>query len=166
MQMEPMKKKTWDRYPDYKQYEHKTELKPVNPFDLINPILNSMTIGLERQFGLIEGLRNTPKQTYPPYNIVRVDDDENYIIEIAAAGFSKEEIEITSTENQLLVKGSKEGDDADYLHKGIAARTFEKSFVLGDDVKVVEASMIDGILSIRLEREIPEHKKPRIVEIK
>jgi len=166
MQMQPMQKKTWDKYPDYKLYGYKSDLKPVNPFDLINPILNSMTIGLERQFGLIEGLRNAPKQTYPPYNIVRVDDDENYIIEIAAAGFSKEEIEVTSTENQILIKGSKEGDDADYLHKGIAARTFEKSFVLGDDVKVVEASMTDGILSIRLEREIPEHKKPRTITIK
>ena len=158
----PSKKKTtWEKYPDYQRIE-----KPANPFDLINPLLNSMTIGLDRPFSLLEELRNAPKHTYPPYNIVRVDDEETYIIEIAAAGFSKEEIEITSTENQLVVKGSKDGDDADYLHKGIAARTFEKSFVLADDVKIIEASMTDGILSIRLEREIPEHKKPRTIEIK
>lgn len=153
--------KKWEKYPDYQKFE-----KPVNPFDLINPLLNSMTIGLDRPFGLLEELRNAPKHTYPPYNIVKVDDDETYIIEIAAAGFSKSEIEITSTENQLVVKGSKDGDDADYLHKGIATRTFEKSFVLADDVKIVKASMTDGILSIRLEREIPEHKKPRTIEIK
>jgi molecular chaperone IbpA len=162
--MQPAKKKTtWEKYPDYTPTQ--TYRQEVNPFDLINPLLHSMTVGLERQFGLLEELRNAPKTTYPPYNIVKVDDDETYIIEIAAAGFSKKEIEITSTENQLLVKGSKESDDADYLHKGIAARTFEKSFILGDDVRVVEASMTDGILSIRLEREIPEHKKPRTITI-
>jgi len=161
-QFEVAKKKTnWEKYPDYKQIE-----KPVNPFDLINPLLQSMTIGLDRPFGLLEELRNAPKHTYPPYNIVKVDDDETYIVEIAAAGFSKTDIEITSTDNQLVVKGSKDGDEADYLHKGIAARTFEKSFVLADDVKIVEASMTDGILSIRLEREIPEHKKPRTITIK
>jgi len=160
---EVAKKKT--QYPDYGKYFEQKE-NPVNPFDLISPILNSMTIGLERQFGLLEEMRNAPKHTYPPYNIVKVDDDETYIIEIAAAGFSKEDIELTYTENQLVVKGSKDGDEADYLHKGIAARTFEKSFILGDDVKVVEANMTDGILSIRLEREIPEHKKPRTIEIK
>lgn len=164
--MYPMKKQ-YASSPEFDDYrKHKMVDKPVNPFDLITPLLHSMTIGLDRPFGLLEELRNAPKTTYPPYNIVKVDDDETYIIEIAAAGFSKEEIEITATENQLVVKGSKDGDDADYLHKGIAARTFEKSFVLADDVKIVEASMVDGILSIRLEREIPEHKKPRTIKIK
>jgi len=110
-------------------------------------------------------LRNASKSTYPPYNIVQVDDGETYLIEIAAAGFTKEDIEVSVKENQLVVTGTRGTDDAEYLHKGIASRDFEQSFALADDVKVVDASMKDGILTIRLEREIPEHKKPRTIKI-
>jgi len=156
---EVMKKK--NQYPDYQRLE-----KPKDPFTTLEPFLNSWTIGFDRHFQLLEELRNASKSTYPPYNIVQVDDGETYLIEIAAAGFTKEDIEVSVKENQLVVTGTRGTDDAEYLHKGIASRDFEQSFALADDVKVVDASMTDGILSIRLEREIPEHKKPRTIKIK
>ena len=151
---------------EYDGYQYKRLDKPANPFEILNPFLSSWTIGFDRHFQLLEELRNATKPTYPPYNIIKVDDDENYLIEIAAAGFTKEDIEITLKDNQLVVKGTKGGDSADYLHKGIASRNFEQNFALADDVKVTGASMTDGILVITLEREIPEHKKPRTINIK
>lgn len=159
MHYEVMKKK--NQYPDYQKLE-----KPKDPFTTLEPFLNSWTIGFDRHFQLLEELRNASKSTYPPYNIVQVDDGETYLIEIAAAGFTKEDIEVSFRENQLIVTGKMEDDSAQYLHKGIASRDFEQSFALADDVRVVDASMQDGILSIRLEREIPEHKKPRTITIK
>jgi len=165
MHYEISKKK--NQYPDYvpnkfpKQFEKQTD-----PFSTLTPFLNSWTIGFDRHFQLLEELRNASKSTYPPYNILQVDDGETYLIEIAAAGFAKEDIEVTLRDNQLVVKGSKGDDNADYLHKGIAARDFEQSFALADDVRVVDASMDNGVLTVRLEREIPEHKKPRTINIK
>ena len=150
------------KYPDYTP--HKME-KPTDPFSTLTPFINSWTIGFDRHFQLLEELRNASKPTYPPYNIVQVDDGETYIIEIAAAGFTKEDIEVSFKENQLIVAGKKSEDTAEYLHKGIASRNFEQSFALADDVKIMDASMKDGILSICLEREIPEHKKPRTITI-
>lgn len=163
--MYPVSKKQYPSSPEFGEYGHKQQ-KPLNPFEALNPFLSSWTIGFDRHFQLLEELRNASKSSYPPYNIVRVDDDERFLIEIAAAGFSKEDIEITLRENQLTVKGSKGTDSADYLHKGIASREFEQNFALADDVKVKEASMTDGVLTICLEREIPEHKKPRSIEVK
>ena len=146
--------------------DHYREVKRVeDPFQLLNPFLNSWTVGFDRHFQLLEELRKATKPSYPPYNIIRVDDDEHYLIEIAAAGFTKEDIDILFKDNQLTVKGSKGGDDADYVHKGIASRDFEQNFALADDVKVTGATMTDGILVISLEREVPEHKKPRTIEI-
>lgn len=156
-------KKQYKKYPDY-DYGKIVE-KPTDPFQLLNPFLNSWTVGFDRHFQLLEELRNSSKSTYPPYNIIQVDDEETYLIEIAAAGFTKEDIDIVYKENQLTVTGKKDSDAADYVHKGIAARDFEQKFALADDVKVISASMRDGILSIRLEREIPEHKKPRSIDI-
>ena len=160
-----MEKKQFSKYPDY-NYKSKSVEKPSDPFKLLDPFLSSWTVGFDRHFQLLEELRNAAKPSYPPYNIIKVDDEENYLIEIAAAGFSKEDIEITSRGNQLTVSGNKGSDDADYLHKGIASRNFEQNFVLADDVKVVDASMTDGVLTIHLEREIPEHKRPRTIQIK
>lgn len=149
-------------YPDYVA-PHKD--KPIDPFRLLNPFLNSWTVGFERHFQLFEELRNATKPSYPPYNIIQVDDEETYLIEIAAAGFTKKDIEITYRSNELTVSGKKNPDSADYVHKGIASREFEQRFALAADVKVISAEMKDGILTIRLEREIPEHKKPRVIEI-
>ena len=149
-------------YPDYVA-PHKE--KPSDPFRLLNPFLSSWTVGFERHFQLLEELRNASKPSYPPYNIIQVDDEETYLIEIAAAGFTKADIEIASRANELTITGKKNPDSADYVHKGIASRDFEQRFALADDVRVISAQMRDGVLTIRLEREIPEHKKPRTIEI-
>jgi molecular chaperone IbpA len=115
---------------------------------------------------------NHPNQTtpssYPPYNIVKHDDDK-FTIEIALAGFSRDEIEIECRENVLKIesKSRPEGsDEKEYLYKGISNKRFNKAFTLSDDVVVNDADMKDGILKINMERIIPEEKKPRSIKIK
>lgn len=108
--------------------------------------------------------KNIPN--YPPYNIKKVGDNK-YVIEIAVAGFSKSEIEIEFVDDKLIVKGNAE-DDAnalEWLHKGIAARNFTRTFMLNDHVEIKNASLINGMLQIALEKIIPEHKKPKKVQI-
>jgi molecular chaperone IbpA len=132
--------------------------------------INTYSIGFDRMFDSLMG--NHPNQTspssYPPYNIVKHDDDK-FTIEIAVAGFSKDEIEIEFRENVLKIesKSRPEGDDEkEYLHKGISNKRFKKAFTLSDDVVVNGADMKDGILKIDMERIIPEEKKPRSIKIK
>ena len=128
--------------------------------------INTYSIGFDRMF---DNLMNVPTaSTYPPYNIVKNDDDK-FTLEIAVAGFSKDEIEIEFKENILKIesKSRPEGDDdKEYLHKGISNKRFQKAFTLSDDVVVNGADMKDGILKIDMERIIPEEKKPRLIEIK
>jgi molecular chaperone IbpA len=109
-------------------------------------------------------MRSTTQPTYPPYNIIDHKDD-SYTIEVAIAGFSKEEIDIELQENRLTVNGNRGSKEDVYLHKGIASREFSQTFLLADDVKIVSAELLDGILSISLEREVPDHKKPRKISI-
>jgi len=128
--------------------------------------VNTYSIGFDRMF---DNLMNVPTaSTYPPYNIVKNEDDK-FTLEIAVAGFSKDEIEIEFKENILKIesKSRPEGDDEkEYLYKGISNKRFIKSFTLSDDVVVNGADMKDGILKIDMERIIPEEKKPRLIEIK
>jgi molecular chaperone IbpA len=131
--------------------------------------VNTYSIGFDRMFDMMSGtMPTTSAPNYPPYNIVKQSDDK-YTIEIAVAGFSKEEIEIETKENTLRIesKSRPEGDDdKEYLHKGISNRCFKKAFTISDDVIVNGASMKDGLLYIEMERIIPEEKKPRTVKIK
>ena len=110
----------------------------------------------------------TPGQThnYPPYNIVKVDED-NYAIELAVAGFVESEIDIEIKEGILYVLGEKatKEEETDYLHKGISARAFHRSFTLSDTIVVRGADLQQGILTINLENIIPEEKKPRKIAI-
>lgn len=100
---------------------------------------------------------------YPPHNVVQIDDD-NYLIEIAVAGFKQENLEVELKDSILTVTGKKE-DDRTYTHKGISSREFTRTFTLGEHVQVVGARLEDGILSIELERVIPENERPRKIEI-
>ena len=104
--------------------------------------------------------------SYPPYNIESVDDNA-YRISIAVAGFSETDLDISQTENSLLVKGDgpTSNDTVSYLHQGIANRSFERRFDLADHVKVTNANLDNGMLTIDLEREVPEALKPRQIEI-
>ena len=128
--------------------------------------VNTYSIGFDRMF---DNLMNVPTaSTYPPYNIVKNEDDK-FTLEIAVAGFSKDEIEIEFKESILKIesKSRPEGDDEkEYLYKGISNKRFIKSFTLSDDVVVNGADMKDGILKIDMERIIPEEKKPRSIKIK
>jgi len=108
---------------------------------------------------------------YPPYNIRKVEDNK-YVIEMAVAGFTKQDIELTLEDNKLLIKGStklesnpKDGDGASYLYKGIADRSFSRAFTLADNVEIHNAELMNGMLKVWLEHLIPESKKPRKIEI-
>ena len=124
------------------------------------------TVGFDRLFDLLES--SIPAQVgdnYPPFDLVQENEDK-YRITLAVAGFRSDEIELTAQQNLLIVAGRKRDDDnARYIHRGIAARAFERRFGLADYVQVKRADLRDGVLSIELEREIPEEMKPRKIEI-
>jgi len=102
---------------------------------------------------------------YPPYNIIKRGSN-SYAIEIAVAGFTKEDIEITSEDRDLIVKATKrQNSEAEYLHKGISSKPFERNFRLADHVQVVGADLSNGMLLIELELVLPEEKKPKLIEI-
>lgn len=105
---------------------------------------------------------------YPPYNIEKLSDD-SYGITMAVAGFAEDELDITVNDTSLVVSGSKETQDTEtgreFLHRGIAARSFERRFELAPEVKVVGARLENGLLHVALERVIPEEKKPRRIAI-
>ena len=131
-----------------------------------SPLYRSV-IGVDRMAALIEtAMRADVDAAYPPYDVEKVDDDA-YRISIAAAGFGPGELEITAKPNLLVVAGRKARDEAprNYLHRGIAARGFERRFELADYVVVKSARHVDGVLSIELAREVPEALKPRTIPI-
>ncbi len=138
----------------------------MRTFDL-SPLYRS-TVGFDRLFNLIDGGAGFDTSTgYPPYNIERVDED-GYEITIAIAGFAEDDIAIEVKENALTITGKQSQDVAErnFLHQGIATRTFERRFQLADHVEVKGAKLENGLLTIELERVIPEALKPRRIEIK
>jgi molecular chaperone IbpA len=125
------------------------------------------TIGFDRLFEFLENASGDQADNYPPYDIEKLSDDR-YRITLAVAGFSQSEIDITARQNLLTVTGRKaenRGRDGSFVHMGIATRAFERRFELADFVRVEDAQMKDGLLSIELVREIPEAMKPRRIEI-
>lgn len=125
------------------------------------------SVGFDRLASLMSSAsRQDQGNAYPPYNI-RTTGEDNYQITMAVAGFSDDEITITTEQNRLIVTGkrSEEEEQGEYLHRGIATRSFERRFNLADHVRVVGAQMENGLLHIDLEREIPEAMKPRTIEI-
>jgi molecular chaperone IbpA len=135
------------------------------------PNLEAWSVGFDREWRLLEQLQNNlmgGTSSYPPYNIKQRSEDR-YEIEMAVAGFSKEELRVELHNNQLTIEGSKRSDDeaaeGSYVYKGIAGRQFRQTFALADHVRVIGSELKDGILTIGLERELPEEKKPRLIEI-
>ena len=122
------------------------------------------TIGFDR---LVERLaENTNTDTYPPFNIIK-EDAEKFKIEMAVAGFDKSEIEVTVADGMLSIKSVTENkDDNDTIYRGISYRKFHKKFTLAEDVVVKDASLLCGLLTIKLEKILPEEKKPRTIKIK
>ncbi|XBQ17597.1 MAG: Hsp20 family protein [Oceanicaulis sp.] len=126
-------------------------------------------VGFDRLADMIDtAAKQEPGAGYPPYNIEQLGEHE-YRIELAVAGFSEDDLDIQVQENVLTVSGKRaaadEAEQRSFLHRGIAERSFERRFHLADNVHVRDAALENGLLSIRLEREIPEAKKPRQIAI-
>ena len=103
---------------------------------------------------------------FPRHNIIKVDD-EHYTIELALAGYSKDELDLEVKDDVLIVAGEKQKDDeVDYLHKGISTKKFRRTFRLNENVVVKSADFVDGLLTVALEVIVPEEKKPRKIDIK
>ena len=125
------------------------------------------TVGFDRVFDLLDSVATqSGTNGYPPYNIEKAGDNA-YRIVMAVAGFAEAELNVTQKENELLVTGQAQGnqDDRQYLYRGIAGRNFERRFQLADHVKVTGAKLANGLLTIELQREIPEEKKPRAIPV-
>ncbi len=131
----------------------------------LTPLYRSV-VGFDRLASLIDSATTEPANGYPPYNIERTGDD-SYRIEIAVAGFKREDLNIEVKENLLTVTGRKPANDEAkrYLHRGLAERNFERRFQLADYVIVTDAKLANGLLEVVLKRELPEALKPRLVAI-
>ena len=145
--------------------------KDLSIFNSLRPF----SIGFDDMFDQFENMLGngglSMQSNYPPYNIRRTGQDK-YSIEVALAGFSKNDVEVEFEDNLLTVRtkqvemSDNKNDDGEIIHKGISQRHFARSFTIADDVKVNGAQLKDGLLTIACERIIPEHKKRKLIEIK
>ena len=145
--------------------------KDLSIFNSLRPF----SVGFDDMFDQFENMLGngglSMQSNYPPYNIRRTGQDK-YSIEIALAGFSKNDVEVELEDNLLTVrtkqvdKSENKNDDGEIIHKGISQRHIARSFTIADDVKVNGAQLKDGLLTIACERIIPEHKKRKLIEIK
>lgn len=133
--------------------------------------LMRQSVGFDRFNDLFETLVNDADErfeAYPPYNIEKTGEN-TYLITLAVAGFTEKDIDITAQDDQLKINGriqnAADEKGKTYLHRGIATRTFERSFRLADYIRVADAKLENGLLSVSLEREVPEEKKPRLIPI-
>ena len=145
--------------------------KDLSIFNSLRPF----SIGFDDMFDQFESMLGnggmTMQSNYPPYNIRKTGKD-NYSIEVALAGFDKKDVEVEFEDNILTVrtkqlnKSDDQNVDGEIIHKGISQRQFARSFTIADDVKVNEAELKDGLLTIACERILPDHKKKRLIDIK
>tara|TARA_B100001996_G_scaffold210747_1_gene161750 strand:+ start:681 stop:1127 length:447 start_codon:yes stop_codon:yes gene_type:complete len=138
----------------------------ANDMESVMEAIHRNSIGLD-EFFFGPGFRTTRTQTnYPPYNIVKKSETE-WRIEIALAGFSKDEIEVSTETNVLEVrsKSVKEAPDDEFIHRGVAARSFTRGFNLSDDVEVTETTFCNGLLTVLLKKVVPEHQQRKLYDI-
>lgn len=136
----------------------------MNELDRIFDVLSRNSVGFER---LANRLANPGQMTtYPPYNIIR-EDGYNFVVEVAAAGFKPNEVLVEQQGGLLKIRGmdQKDEDKPDFIHKGIATRTFNIVIELAEYLFVTEATFVDGLLRVRLERQLPDHLKPRVIPV-
>jgi molecular chaperone IbpA len=130
--------------------------------------LNRALVGFDRIFDDMERrYANSVSNNYPPYNVAKLQENL-YEIEMAVTGFEKEEIKVTIEQNDLTITGVRDKNDditAEFLHRGLALRDFERKFTLAEHMKIVSATIKNGILQIRIERIIPEEMKPRVIDV-
>lgn len=143
-----------------------THLVYKDPFAQIETIFNDpFFLGFNDQFVRWETNKKTTS-TFPPYNVKKVDED-NYLVELAVAGYDREDLDITVDKDTLIIKSERENDEeGNFLHRGIAGRNFTQTFTLGEYMVVKSASLENGLLSVKIEREIPDEAKPRTIKIK
>jgi molecular chaperone IbpA len=125
------------------------------------------TLGFENFIRDVEKMldNEVKPSTFPPHNIIKADENK-YVVELAVAGFAKDEIDISLQDGNLTIKGDKKDkDESNYLYRGIGTRSFTKVITIADTIEVKGAEIKDGILRVGLENIIPEHKKPRKIEI-
>ncbi|HZR76095.1 Hsp20 family protein [Bradyrhizobium sp.] len=123
------------------------------------------TIGFDRLFDVLDEVQRTAEETYPPYNIERLDENR-FQISVALAGFSPDEVALSVEQNVLTLEGRKsDKDEKTFVHRGISTRSFKRQFTLADHVEVKKARFENGLLMIELQREIPETMKPRRIPI-
>ena len=165
----------WENKPHNPQMtqwgEPKSKPEPQTPFEIMDKVLSQLTtrgIGFHNHEPFFKELvnMNYPRATYPPFDILSTGD-ESYEIRLALAGFSRDDLEITFQEQVLTISGSKEEENTDsYFHKGIGGRDFKQSFPLAEYIEITDAVMKDGILTISLDRKVPEEMKPKTIKIK
>ena len=136
----------------------------MQPFDLA-PLYRS-TIGFDQLAHMLDGIGGSEEVGYPPYNIERIAENK-YRIAMAIAGFASDEVKLEVKDTTLVVRGDKKAEavERQFLHRGIAQRSFERRFQLADHVEVVGADLKDGLLHIDLVRNLPERMKPRQIAI-
>ena len=123
-------------------------------------------IGFNRELERFGNLHKVNSQSYPPYDLLKLDED-NYVLSLAVAGFSKDNINISIDNDSLIIKGELvEVIDAEVIHKGIAGRKFTRTFALGEYMEVTVAKLEDGLLTINVTRLVPEEKKPKTIKVK
>lgn len=139
------------------------------------PGFDRLFIGGDQLLKQLEQISNTATKAitnYPPYNVKKVDDNK-YVIEMAVAGFTRQDVELEMIDGKLIIKGkmetvddlTKDGTEQTYLYKGISDRAFTRQFALADTVEVKNAELLNGMLKVWLEAIIPEHKKPKKIDI-
>ena len=121
-------------------------------------------IGFDRYFEDLERMSNISQTNYPPYNVVK-EDDEHFTVELAVAGFAKKDISVTKEKNLLIIEGKVEDAEKEFVHKGLASRAFKRSWTLADNVEIDSAELKDGILAVSLVKVIPEEDKPVSIKI-
>ena len=130
--------------------------------------LTPYAVGFDRIFDNLSRYTadNVQSTGFPPYNI-RKEGDYNYVIELALAGFGKKDIEVEVADGTLTVRSVKENSEDDStVYRGISRRRFERKFTMADDIVVNDATLVNGMLTVELERVVPEEKKPRLISVK
>ena len=123
------------------------------------------SIGLDEWFKRFDTAYES-HTNYPPYNLIK-ESNVDFRLEIALAGYKREDIEVTTEWNKLFVEAKKSGNSEDeYLHQGLAKRAFTRTWTLSDDVEVCDTAFVDGLLTIKIKRVIPEHQKKKVYELK
>ena len=127
--------------------------------------LSPFTVGFDNVFNNLERVRSIPQTNYPPYNIRKGKVEDTFLIELAVAGFSEDDLTISVKETNLTIEGDIGDKENGFIHQGISQRKFNRNFVLAEDVVVKGSDLSNGILTIYVERIVPEEKKSRTIEI-